>query len=96
MAFDALVLAHCRDDDELLKMLPEYNRDPSTKKRDEHHPRRDWIRNVDAFVTLGSPIDKYLVLWWHNYEHLVPPRTTWVDEQLLGQREGKFRMKLGR
>ena len=29
-----------------------------------------WINRVDAFVTLGSPIDKYLVMWWLNYHYL--------------------------
>jgi hypothetical protein len=29
-----------------------------------------WIDNVDSFITLGSPIDKYLVLWWLNYQYL--------------------------
>lgn len=32
-----------------------------------------WIRNVDFFVTLGSPIDKYLVMWWQNYKYLLEP-----------------------
>jgi len=30
-----------------------------------------WVRNVDALVTLGSPIDKYLTIWWNNYRHMV-------------------------
>ncbi|MGD1847063.1 MAG: hypothetical protein ACFB10_16865 [Salibacteraceae bacterium] len=29
-----------------------------------------WISNVSSFVTLGSPIDKYLTLWWNNYHYL--------------------------
>ena len=29
----------------------------------------DWINHVDSWVTLGSPIDKYLYLWWLNYEY---------------------------
>lgn len=36
-----------------------------------------WIRKVDSFVTLGSPIDKFLHLWWMNYSHLV--KTDWMD-----------------
>lgn len=35
-----------------------------------------WIDRVDAFVTLGSPIDKYLVLWWNNYKFLTS--TAWM------------------
>jgi hypothetical protein len=33
-------------------------------------PKLDWIDSVRAFVTLGSPIDKFLTLWWFNYRHL--------------------------
>lgn len=29
-----------------------------------------WRDHVRRFVTLGSPIDKYLVLWWQNYFHM--------------------------
>ncbi len=41
-----------------------------------------WIQRVDSFVTLGSPIDKYLVLWWMNYKYLIEIDTqenTWVE-----------------
>jgi len=37
----------------------------------------DWVKDVDTFVTLGSPIDKYLVIWWLNYQHLLD--TSWMD-----------------
>ena len=30
-----------------------------------------WIWRVESFVTLGSPIDKYLMLWWLNYRYLL-------------------------
>ena len=30
-----------------------------------------WIWRVQSFVTLGSPIDKYLMLWWLNYRYLL-------------------------
>ena len=30
-----------------------------------------WIKNVQSFVTLGSPIDKYLTIWWLNYRYLL-------------------------
>lgn len=33
----------------------------------------DWIDRVKNFVTLGSPIDKYLVMWWLNYKYLIKP-----------------------
>lgn len=35
-----------------------------------------WASRVDAFVTLGSPIDKFLLIWWLNYEHFV--RLDWL------------------
>lgn len=28
-----------------------------------------WIDNVANFVTLGSPVDKFLVIWWQNYQY---------------------------
>ena len=31
----------------------------------------DWIRRVRSFVTLGSPIDKYLTIWWLNYRYVL-------------------------
>jgi hypothetical protein len=34
-------------------------------------PKTNWIERVDAFVTLGSPIDKFLILWPENYQYLV-------------------------
>ncbi len=30
-----------------------------------------WVHRVRSFVTLGSPIDKYLTLWWTNYRYLL-------------------------
>jgi hypothetical protein len=33
----------------------------------------DWIGSVKSFVTLGSPIDKFLTLWWYNYLYLLKP-----------------------
>jgi hypothetical protein len=39
-------------------------------------PDTKWIDNVDAFVTLGSPIEKFLTIWWLNYEYLNDP--SWI------------------
>ena len=33
-------------------------------------PKTDWIERVESFVTIGSPIDKYLTIWWLNYRYL--------------------------
>lgn len=30
----------------------------------------NWVSNVKSFVTLGSPIDKFLTIWWNNYLYL--------------------------
>ena len=39
-----------------------------------------WINNVDSFITLGSPIDKFLVLWWLNYEYLKEGKWGKIEE----------------
>ncbi|HUP42455.1 MAG TPA: hypothetical protein VM599_04530, partial [Thermoanaerobaculia bacterium] len=46
-----------------------------------------WVRKVDSFVTLGSPIDKYLTLWWQNYEYLT--ETDWIAPGLAKERKGR-------
>jgi len=33
-------------------------------------PPLKWRDHIQHFITLGSPIDKYHVLWWHNYYHM--------------------------
>ncbi len=43
-----------------------------------------WIDNVANFVTLGSPIDKFLVIWWQNYQYLKYPN-------LFKDRENKIK-----
>jgi hypothetical protein len=94
MSFDALVFAHMKwrgsldaDRAEILKRLPEYDRNPSATGDDTRFPDLEWIRNVDTFVTLGSPIDKFLVLWWFNYDHLVLKTDEWVDKPLLDDKK---------
>ncbi len=47
-------------------------------------PGTEWIARVDHLVTMGSPIDKFLVIWWYNYEHL--KTTKWMDAKLLKKR----------
>ncbi len=39
--------------------------------------QRLWINNVTSFVTLGSPIDKFLIIWWLNYEYWL--HTHWLS-----------------
>lgn len=90
MALDALLCAHAREDLRTTPSpgghdlpFPEYVSTADLAKADEKVPVKDtsWIRRVDAFVTLGSPIDKFLVLWWQNYRYLNVPHL-WMDAEL--------------
>ena len=40
-----------------------------------------WIINVSLFVTLGSPIDKFLLFWPYRYDYL--NETDWIDQDLV-------------
>ena len=46
----------------------------------------DWVKGVKSFVTLGSPIDKYLTIWWLNYSYL----RTCADRLKAGNRIAHF------
>jgi len=90
MALDALLYAHAREDLRATPSpgghdlpFPEYVSTADVKAKDPKVPVRDtsWIRRVDAFVTLGSPIDKFLVLWWQNYRYLNVPHL-WMDAEI--------------
>lgn len=56
----------------------------NNERQDPLDSAKRWIGNVDALVTLGSPIDKYLVVWWLNYEYLANP--AWL---VMPQRNGQ-------
>lgn len=85
MSFDALVYARIRAsfkdgdiqgfDSEFRGYDDEGDRaiDEDGKKWKFEPTKTDWINRVGHFVTLGSPIDKYLVLWWQNYRYLTKP-----------------------
>jgi hypothetical protein len=45
--------------------------DHKNEKETKRPPGVDWLKYVDTFITLGSPIDKYLLLWSQNYTHLI-------------------------
>lgn len=45
----------------------------ASKRGDIDYINTRWIERIENFVTLGSPIDKYLVMWWLNYKYLVKP-----------------------
>ena len=49
--------------------LPEDSYAWLLKQRNEYLGE-NWIGNIDSFITLGSPIDKFLTIWWQNYIYL--------------------------
>jgi len=57
-------------------------------------PPLQWRDHVSNLVTLGSPIDKYHVLWWQNYVHMglgLDFNKAWSDEWLVeDKRTGKI------
>lgn len=48
----------------------------------------EWVDHLCSYVTLGSPIDKYLALWTENYSHL--NHTEWMDKSRLDARKNKI------
>jgi len=52
-------------------------------------PSVEWVKYLSSYVTLGSPIDKYLALWTENYKHLA--NTAWIDDTLIQSRGYKIR-----
>jgi hypothetical protein len=88
MAMDALLYAHAREDLRAAPSpgghdLPFPGYAKTAEAKDPKVPVHDtsWVRRVDSFVTLGSPIDKFLVLWWQNYRYLGAPHA-WMDPEL--------------
>ena len=52
-------------------------------------PSVDWVDHLTSFVTLGSPIDKYLALWTENYKHFT--NTGWLNQNFVPERTPKIR-----
>ncbi|MGB0524091.1 MAG: tripartite tricarboxylate transporter TctB family protein [Flammeovirgaceae bacterium] len=53
----------------------------------------NWIGNIDSLVTLGSPIDKFLTIWWQNYIYLGKEEDEFAKrydtiDQIFFKREG--------
>ena len=80
MSFDALLYARATSDVRRGAnpdwKFPGYLRDEDKAPELGRLSRLDsldtrWIRRVESFVTLGSPIDNYLTIWWLNYRHLM-------------------------
>ncbi len=61
VALDALMAAHKIGAVD----YPDYGTD--------NPPARDWAEHVQSFVTLGSPIDKFLLIWWYRFDHMADP-----------------------
>ena len=57
LAMDAIVSIHA-------------NSKPFNYSYDQSAYQDDWKENIDTLITLGSPIDKYILLWPENYEYL--------------------------
>lgn len=86
LALDALVYGHLRQglrrsflSQHFLSLpFPSYEEEFLSHRWDDaskpkKHIGDHWIDHVYALVTLGSPIDKYLTLWPHNYDFLGKP-----------------------
>ena len=71
MSFDALLYAHAkrsiRRSGRGKWVFPGYRKVYGMGS----NPDTNWVWRVKSFVTLGSPIDKYLMLWWLNYRYLL-------------------------
>lgn len=52
-------------------------------------PSVEWVNYLCSYVTLGSPIDKYLALWTDNYLHFT--NTDWFDNKLITAKKNKIR-----
>lgn len=89
MSLDALLYA-CADPARGLNQGPHFEGYLKEKeKQDPLDSTKEWITNVDSFVTLGSPIDKYLVVWWLNYEYLI--QDSWIIMPKRDDKEHKIR-----
>lgn len=73
MALDSLMYAHIStkilDRDDFYPNVP-FIQYQTEKVKDKPYFGDYWIQNVDSWITLGSPIDKFLTLWWNNYKYL--------------------------
>ena len=102
MTMDAIAYAHANDQSRLsissvntgndLVHFPGYSllegEGFSSEKRQDL-PSVEWVKYLYSYVTLGSPIDKYLALWTENYTHF--ENTDWMDGKLIADRKTKIR-----
>ena len=90
MALDALMYAHASPTvrSGAPQLIPGLNNYPLHGYRNQHPPSVEWVKDVSHFVTLGSAIDKYLNLWWFNYDFLNQP-VQWIDPSLDAHRKAR-------
>lgn len=67
LTMDALCYAHV-DHQKLTDRFPSYHTEGDSTEEIKYN--YDWTKYVKTLITLGSPIDKYIVLWWQNYDYL--------------------------
>ncbi len=88
MSFDALLYAHASFTERVTGMT-ERDNFPFPGYAGGGGPtvplETSWIRRVDSFVTLGSPIDKFLLIWWLNYRYV--DRDDWIDPGLRDRKK---------
>jgi hypothetical protein len=89
MAMDALLYAHTHDAIRAGTEAPGFGLPfPGyATSAGEVAPNVAWAERVDSFVTLGSPIDKFLFMWWLNYEYLQHP-ADWLEP--MRRRHGRI------
>ena len=56
---------------------------PESARTNPKTVRTDWITRVRGFMTIGSPIDKHLLLWPKLWTELLPRATVAKDESVL-------------
>ncbi len=83
MSLDALMYAH--RDVTTATAAPTTNLPfPGYSQAGTTDPENHWINHVKTFVTLGSPIDKFLLFWPYRYQYLND--TNWLNPDLIGKR----------
>lgn len=99
LTMDSLCYAHV-DHQKNPMPFPSYHETSDGKKIEYNY---DWAKYAHTLITLGSPIDKYIVLWWQNYDYLKDPglytkrgnrilHINYTDEQdPVGHKLDKFR-----
>lgn len=96
MSLDALMYAHFNkkrvlESKDYLPNLPFMDYDMSDVEVKDERFGEKWIDDVETFVTLGSPIDKFLTIWWNNYRYMEDKALFREDENYLLPRVRKIR-----